>query len=243
MNDPSTAGSPVKSQPDFGADPSLLEEFGAIIAHELATPLAIINGAAGLALDDDADTPPEEHRALLQMIRRNTQLAELLLRRIGLARDIDAGTVRLSRAMLDLGQLVEESVGDLRQMILGDHPVTVTIDEIPPVWADATAAREIVFNLLSNASKYSESGAAIAVTARRDGDHAEVVVRNHGGGVTPGDTDRIFEKFHRGQTTSPGAGLGLFISRGLARAHGGDITVQAAERVGSEFRLTLPLGS
>jgi signal transduction histidine kinase len=221
----------------------MLEEFGAIIAHELATPLAIINGAAALALDDDGDTPPEQHRELLQVIRRNTELAGLLLRRIGLARDVDAGTIELSRSRVDLGLLVEESVGDLRQVVLKDHPLTITFGDAPVVWADATAAREIVFNLLSNASKYSEDDAAIEVSVNRIGQDAEVVVRNHGGGVTPGDTERIFEKFHRGETYAPGAGLGLFISRGLARAHGGDITVQAAERVGSEFRLTLPIGS
>jgi two-component system, OmpR family, sensor histidine kinase KdpD len=243
MNTPPTAADRRAEHRDFAADPSLLEEFGAVIAHELATPLAIINGAAALALDDDADTPADEHRALLQMIRRNTELAELLLRRLGLARDVEAGKVELFRSWVDLGELVEESVSDLRQVILGSHPVTVAVDPMPPILADPTAAREIVFNLLSNASKYSEQDAAINVTARVHGDHAEVVVRNHGGGVTPGDTERIFEKFHRGETHAPGAGLGLFISRGLARAHGGDLTVQAAERVGSEFRLTLPTGS
>jgi signal transduction histidine kinase len=220
-----------------------LQEFGAVIAHELATPLAIIDGAAALALDDDADTPVEAHRELLLMIRRNTELAQLLLRRIGLAREIESGTVELSRAKVDLARLVEESVADMRHVILGDHPVSVTIELMPPILADATAAREIVFNLLSNACKYSALDAPIEVIVRVAGDNAEVVVRNHGSGVTPGDTEDIFEKFHRGETYAPGAGLGLFISRGLARAHGGDLTVRPAKDVGSEFCLTLPTGT
>jgi signal transduction histidine kinase len=237
------AHDPAADQADFASSPSLLEEFGAVIAHELATPLAIIDMAAHLALEHDAATPAAEHREVLEMIQRNTKLAELLLRRLALARDVEADTVALDLSSVDLAQLVKESVGDLRQAIMAEHPVTVTVESSPVIRADPTAAREIVFNLLSNASKYSDELAAIDVTVGVHGSVAQVVVRNHGSGVTPGDTGAIFEKFHRGETATTGAGLGLFISRGLARAHGGDLTVQAAERVGSEFHLTLPLGA
>jgi signal transduction histidine kinase len=230
-------------QTDVASAPTLLEEFGAVIAHELATPLAIIDTAANLALDHDTTTSDVEHRRILEMIQRNTKLAQLLLRRLALARDVEAETVELELSSVDLAQLVEESVGDLRQVVMADHPVTVTLAAKPIVTADPTAAREIVFNLLSNASKYSDEDAAIDVTVFVRDATAVVVVRNHGSGVTPGDTGAIFEKFHRGETDAPGAGLGLFISRGLARAHGGDLTVQAAERVGSEFHLTLPLSA
>jgi two-component system, OmpR family, sensor histidine kinase MtrB len=226
---------------DFASAPSLLEQFGAVIAHELATPLAIIDMAAKRALQHDVATPEAERRRILEMIQRNTKLAEMLLHRLALARHVEADTVDLDLSSVDLAQLVEESVGDLRQAIMSGHPVSVTVESSPVIMADATAAREIVFNLLSNASKYSARGAAIEVTVRVRGATAEVVVRDHGSGVTPDDTGAIFEKFHRGETLTPGAGLGLFISRGLARAHGGDLTVQAAERIGSEFHLTLPL--
>jgi two-component system, OmpR family, sensor histidine kinase MtrB len=228
---------------DFASAPSLLEQFGAVIAHELATPLAIIDMAAKRALQHDVATPEAERRRILEMIQRNTKLAEMLLHRLALARHVEADTVDLDLSSVDLAQLVEESVGELRQAIMSGHPVSVTVESSPVIMADATAAREIVFNLLSNASKYSARGAAIEVTVRVRGATAEVVVRDHGSGVTPGDTGAIFEKFHRGETLTPGAGLGLFISRGLARAHGGDLTVQAAERIGSEFHLTLPLNA
>ena len=229
----------TSDQVDLAAAPSLLEDFGAVIAHELATPLSIIDMAAQTALGHEGATSDVEHREILEMIHRNTKLAQMLDHRLALARDVEAETVALDLSSVDLAQLVEESVGDLQQVIMSGHPVTVTIDSSPMIMADPTAAREIVFNLLSNASKYSDQGAAIDVTVCIRDTMAEVVVRNHGSGVTPGDTDAIFEKFHRGETTAPGAGLGLFISRGLARAHGGDLTVRAAERSGSEFRLTL----
>lgn len=108
------------------------------------------------------------------------------------------------------------------------------------VSGDPTALREIVFNVLANAAKYSAPHAAIEVTVRQDDDRAEVIVRDHGTGVTPRDTETIFGKFLQGDRASPGAGLGLYISRGLARAHGGDLHVRPAEQRGSEFILTLP---
>jgi two-component system, OmpR family, sensor histidine kinase KdpD len=222
-------------------DQSVLEEFAGVIAHELATPLAIIDAASEIALGHGPDTEPAEHRAMLEMIRRNTKLAELLLGRLGLARDVEAGTVALELGLVDLAQLVRESVDDLRQALLSKHPVTVDAEKLVEIVADPTATREVVFNLLSNAAKYSDSGAHIAVTVRVGDGVAELVIRNHGSGVTPGDTERVFEKYQRGDGNTPGVGLGLFISRGLARAHGGDLTVQPAERVGSEFHLTLPV--
>jgi signal transduction histidine kinase len=227
-------------------DPSILEEFAGVVAHELATPLAIIDTAAEMALRQVPESAhpgtPGDLRHLLEMIRRNTQLAELLLGRLGLARDVEAGTVHLDVEVVDVGRLVRESVDDLRTVVLSEHPVSVDVRPSQPVTADPTALREIVFNLLSNAAKYSGDGAAIEVVVRTLDGCVDITVRNHGTGVTPGDTDRVFEKYQRGDTQTPGVGLGLFISRGLARAHGGDLTVRPAEDVGSEFHLVLPNG-
>lgn len=212
-----------------------------MISHEMGTPLAVVKLAADTALRQGPDATWDERQRILQVIRRNADLATLLLGRLGLARDIEAGTVELARETVDLGALVRESVSDLREVVLSEHPVEVTVTESPSVQADPTAAREIVFNLLSNAAKYSAEGASIEVTVTAvDGD-VHVIVRNHGSGVTPGDTDQIFEKYWQQEEASAGAGLGLYISRGLARAHGGDITVQPAADAGSEFCLSLPL--
>jgi signal transduction histidine kinase len=232
---------PPSDPPATPAPFSVLEEFVSVIAHELKTPIAIVQGAADAALDGDLDDAPQELRQLLEMIRRNADLADLLLRRLTIARDIEAGTVALDLADVDVGRLVEESVTDLQQVVLGGHDVRVTVAASPMVRADATAAREIVFNLLSNAAKYSGPDAPIEITVDVDGRTLDVVVRNHGSGVTPGDSDLIFEKYWQREDDAPGVGLGLFISRGLARAHGGDITVQPATDEGSEFRLSLPL--
>ena len=220
---------------------SVLQEFASVVSHELRTPLAIVKSAAETAQKFQESLSHEEVAEYLAMIRRNSDLALLLLERIGLARDIEQGTVSLSKSRIDLAELVRESVKDLDVVLLSEHPTEVRAAEAVVVEADPTAAREIVFNLLSNAAKYSAEEAPIEVTVTAADGAAEVVVRNHGSGVTPGDSERIFHKFERLHEKGAGTGLGLFISRGLARAHGGDIRVQAAEDIGSEFILTLPL--
>jgi signal transduction histidine kinase len=131
-------------------------------------------------------------------------------------------------------------VSDLGCAVLREHPVELGTADDVSVDADPTAVREIVFNLLSNAAKYSASDAPINITVSRSGHDATMVVRNHGHGVTPGDGEHIFEKFFQADTCSSGVGLGLYVSRGLARAHGGDISVRPARDAGSEFVLRLP---
>jgi signal transduction histidine kinase len=221
-------------------DQSVLEEFAGVIAHELATPLAIIDAASEIALGHGADTSPDEHRAMLEMIRRNTKLAELLLGRLGLARDVEAGEVSLdvvpSISAAGPGVGPRSQPGAARQASRDRRRQRRRGDPRRP-----HGAREIVFNLLSNAAKYSAKGAHIEVSVGVGDGTAMVVVRNHGSGVTPGDTERVFEKYQRGDSDLPGVGLGLFISRGLARAHGGDLTVEPAVREGSEFHLSLPV--
>ena len=157
------------------------------------------------------------------------------------ARDIEDDTVDLDREDIDLPTLVAESVNDLGHVVIRDHPIRITGAESLTVSGDPTALREIVFNVLANAAKYSAPGAAIEVTVREQDETAQVVVRDHGAGVLPGDTETICSKFYQHDPGSPGAGLGLYISRGLARAHAGDIHVQQADPHGSEFIVTLPL--
>ena len=222
---------------------SHLEEFISLVAHEVRSPLAIVRVATSMLADGERNglaSRPEERGALLEMITRNVDLALLLMDRISLARSVEADTVELTKETIDLVTVVRESVSDLMLAGLHDHPVDVVTVDALPVEADSTAAREIVFNLMSNAAKYSAAHSPITVAVDRHADRARMVVRDHGRGVKPGDTERIFEKFFQADTKSPGVGLGLFVSRGLARAHGGDLTLRPAELDGSEFVLELP---
>lgn len=223
-----------------GSERSHLEEFVALVAHEVRTPLTVVKGAVDTLTRLGDEATPEERREFTAMIGRNVDLAVLLMDRLSLARDVEQGQVALSKQHVDLALLVRQSVSDLRYAVLADHPVTVNADDEVSIEADPTAAREIVFNILSNAAKYSASEAPIDVAVDRADKTATVVVRNHGRGVAPGDTDLIFDKYFQSDGAASGVGLGLFISRGLARAHGGDLVLRPAAESGSEFWLELP---
>lgn len=212
-----------------------------VIAHELRTPLAVVTVASETLLERSGDLDPDQVADLLRVINRNARLAALLLNRLGLARDVEQGTVLLTLDEVDLVALVRDSVSDLSEVVLGAHPVTVTTAEPFLVRADDTALREIVFNLLSNAAKYSPDGAAVEIHVTQEGAHAQLRVRDHGAGVAPADRDRVFDEYQQIDPRSPGVGLGLYISRGLAVAHGGDLSINVAVDVGSEFCLDLPL--
>ena len=218
---------------------TLLEDFASTIAHELRTPLAVVELAAETALLR-ADDLSHEDLVLLRTIQRNSRLAALLLGRLGLARQVEAGDVPLQLESVDIALLVRQSLDDLGDVLLREHPTTLGGGDELVQPADPTALREVVFNLLSNAAKYSEDGRPIAVDVRPSPGGATVLVRDNGDGVAPEDAARIFGKYERADPRGHGVGLGLFISRGLARAHGGDLVVRPAGGGGSEFVLTLP---
>jgi two-component system, OmpR family, sensor histidine kinase KdpD len=221
-------------------DLDAIEHFLETIAHEVRTPLSIAKMAAGSLAT--RQLPELERDRLLSMVVRNADLALMLVDRISLARDVATETVRVDRQAVDVARLVTETVGDLREVLRGSHPIDVVSDHALVVDADATALREILFNLLLNAAKYSPDGAPISVRVEAVGDdRVAVSVGDRGDGICPADRERIFGMYVQGDGTVGGVGLGLFISRGLARAHGGELEARPGEGGGgSEFVLHLP---
>jgi signal transduction histidine kinase len=215
-----------------------IEQFLDVIAHEVRTPLAIARMAAETVHDKDLDEA--ERDRLLGMVLRNTDLALLLLDRMSLARDVEAGTVSLRLIPTDVATLVRETVEDVSSLVLEQHPVLVEGPAHATAPVDATALREILLNLLLNAAKYSPPQSDIEVSVGDDDDEVTVVVGDHGGGVLDDDLERIFEQYVQLEAASSGVGLGLYISRGLARAHGGDLVARRRTAEGSEFVLRLP---
>ncbi|TMC05133.1 MAG: ATP-binding protein [Chloroflexi bacterium] len=132
--------------------------------------------------------------------------------------------------------------------LVSDHEVD--IDRPPePLWADVDPDRLqiVVRNLVSNAVKYSAAGAPIAVTVARRDHHAFVAVTDTGIGINKDDQRSLFTRFGRIQSAAtahtPGAGLGLWLSREIARMHDGDLTVESEPGKGSTFTLEIPLNS
>jgi signal transduction histidine kinase len=219
--------------------PPAVDEFAALVGHELATPLAVVRGFTEVILlhQDELD---EQVRRAAHGIDRNLDVAMLLLGRLRDASAADVDTFDLVTQPADLAALVRDTVADLTPVVLAEHPVHLHAPDAAVVPMDTTRVRQVLFNLLSNAAKYSPAGAPIEVTVDVGGASATVAVADHGHGVAPGDADRIFDKFTRAETTADGTGLGLFVSRAIARAHGGDVTLEPGAVEGSCFVLTLP---
>lgn len=224
-------------------DPEDVEEFLSLIAHELRTPMAVTASAADTLLmllgRDEVD--PAEVERMADVIQRHSRLSARLVARLSLAHDIGQGSVELVTEELDLALLIEEIVSDVAAFVLPERTVTVTADGPVVAEVDRASISEIVFNLLANAHKYSQPDASIEVQVDRDDKLARVVVRDQGSGVSPGDTEAIFQQYVQPGPRRGGVGLGLYVSRGLARAHGGELSVRPATDEGSEFVLELPV--
>ncbi len=222
---------------------SVRRDFVANVSHELKTPIGALEVLAEtLAAEDD----PAVTRPLAERIVKE---AERLARIVDDLLDLSLIETQEAprRSPIPLEVLVDDAVDQLRPAAaaaginLQVHPgVTGAL-----VACDRRLVVSAIANLIDNAVKYSEPGSPVTVSTSLDGERVEVAVRDAGIGIPGRDLERIFERFYRvdqaRSRATGGTGLGLAIVRHVARAHGGDITVESIEGQGSTFRFVLPL--
>jgi signal transduction histidine kinase len=158
---------------------------------------------------------------------------------------IEAGTFSFRFRDVDLAQLVREVVATAR---LGQDEVYLQADVddlLPEIRGDGERLRQVLTNLVDNAIKYSPAGGDVEVRAYREDGRVRIDVSDRGPGIAKEDQKLIFEKFGRvaGPGARPGTGLGLFIARSIAEAHGGALDVQSAPDQGATFTLELLAGN
>lgn len=144
---------------------------------------------------------------------------------------------------LDLADVARRAAGLLgvRAADAGVRIDAPALDEVLPAFGEFRRALQVMVNLVTNAVRYSPEGGVVWLRADRDGPHAAVVVADQGKGIAIDDQERIFGKFERVDRTEPGgSGIGLYVARRLARAMGGDLTVDSAPGQGARFRFWLP---
>lgn len=220
------------------------EEFISIVSHELRTPVAGVLGFLQTTMDHwDSMTDTERFNAL----RRSASNARRLQ---GLTRDVldsqAAESGRMSYAMgdADLAEEVNVAVEAASAM----YPrLTIAAEIDPPtvpVLVDVDRIQQVLTNLLDNAAKSSPPNGTVTVRLWEEGQRAMVSVADEGPGLSPELQDRMFEKFVRGRDSNvSGTGLGLYISRQILDAHGGEIHVEAGQTGGATFTFSLPIAA
>jgi PAS domain S-box-containing protein len=228
---------------DAGAAKS---RFLANMSHELRTPLNAIIGFTRLVSRNANGLPAKQVDNLSKILLSAEHLLALIDEILDLSR-VEAREAAVEIAELDVADVLREVAESLDPLI--DHPrVQLVVEagsDLPRVATDRDKLKRILLNLLSNAIKYTERG-SIRVRAQAAGERLRVGVHDTGIGIPREQLGRIFDEFHRVESNGggrrSGTGLGLTISQRLARALGGDITVDSRLGAGSTFTLDLPMG-
>ena len=224
----------------------LKSRFLSMVSHELRTPLSMISGVSELMLWD-ANSQKPVNRENLERLHGTAQHLDGLIRDVlDLAKD-EMGELKLACEPLDLAKILEAVVlvGEqlARERELKWHAQIP--EELPLVWGDRTRLRQVVWNLINNAIKFTEKG-EISLTVDSGGEEITVTVSDTGLGIPPAEQESIFEEFRQSDRTSArgygGLGLGLAICKRLVEMHGGKISVFSSglEGEGATFSFTLP---
>jgi PAS domain S-box-containing protein len=221
-------------------------DFVSTVSHQLRAPLTSIYGFAETLLRRDVLFGEAERETFLGYIASEAQrLTSIVDTLLSIAR-LEAGDLHVELVPTDLRDVVSEVVTSVQETaeVNGHHFVLHLPDEPLAASADREKLGQILTNLLDNAVKFSPNGGTVTVEAHRRAGRVEVRVVDEGQGIPEDERERIFSKFHRSDSSprgQSGAGLGLFIARGLVRAMGGRIWVDSAEGGGSSFAFELPL--
>ena len=221
---------------------ALRADFVSLVSHELRGPMTAVIGAARTLHQRWRDLRPEQREAFLTVIGDETSRLETLIGDVLDTSRIEAGTFGYAFADVDVGAVLSEAVA-ASEMGQDEVRLNTRIAELPSIRGDQGRLRQLFDNLISNAVKYSDAGGEIGVHAWSDNGVVHVRVRDDGPGIAPEYHDLVFEKFGRaaGPDARPGTGLGLFIARSFAEAHGGAVELESRPGEGATFTVTLPL--
>ncbi len=215
-----------------------------IAAHEMKTPLTILQGNLEVALLK-ARTSEEYREALINNLEQVGRLIALTRSLLTLAK-FTSGKPPVHLVPLALEPMIQDMVDELT-LLADDRRITLSFESqsVPPVLGDAQWLKQALINLLDNALHYTPSGGAVTVRLRAVGEGVAVAVEDTGHGIEPEHLPHLFERFYRTDWArakdAGGTGLGLPIVKEIAEAHGGTISVTSQVDKGSVFTLRLPV--
>jgi len=213
------------------------------VSHQLKTPLTSIRMAIHLLLEGKIGGLTSKQEELLIAAREDADRLHTILEELLDISRIESGKARMDFRSVSPHSLVLEAVEPFRSVAF-DRGVTLSVDlpdDLPEVWVDMTRVTHVFANLLSNALKYTSAGGRVVVTAETQEEFVCFKVTDTGIGISEQELPHIFEPFFRApnQTAETGAGLGLAITKEIVVAHGGKVSVESGQGVGSTFSFTV----
>ncbi len=218
-------------------------DFLNLASHELRGPLALVRGY--MSLFEDGTLAPDELRGVLPILSAKVEEMELLVQQMLETARLEDDRLGLHIEPFDLRKVAERAVGRFRLLVSDRHALRLSLPDRPVrVIADRGRIETVVANLVDNAIKYSPSGGVIRCTVGRQAGRVLVGIQDEGIGISSDSMGQLFTRFRRIVTPATahvgGTGLGLYVSRELARRHGGDVLVESEVGQGSRFTLVLP---
>jgi PAS domain S-box-containing protein len=220
-------------------------EFTRALVHELKTPLTPVLSSSDLLLSELKEEPWHSiaqniHRGAANLNKRIDELLDLA--------KVEIGALQVNPKLVDSLLILKESADDMSALVLSNSQAFV-VDippALPPIWADEERLRQVILNLLINASKFTPEGGTITLKARVEGQSLIVEIQDTGPGITESEQQRLFQPYHRQNSDIErlsGLGLGLALSKNLVELQGGKIWVKSQVGKGSTFGFSLPLAS
>jgi PAS domain S-box-containing protein len=219
----------------------------ATVSHELRTPLATIKGYSTMILDYFAKLTSEETREYLKSIDNSTDRLSKLVDNLLETSRLEAGLLNLEKTPVAITQLIEKVAVEASIRDNQRHTFATRGKRLPRANIDAKRIRQVLDNLIDNATKYSPPDTEIIIAAEQSGDELLLSVADHGPGIPAGELRNIFDRMYRIEqrvySGADGMGLGLYICQRLVEAHGGKIWAESILGQGTTIKFTLPAGS
>jgi signal transduction histidine kinase len=212
------------------------------LSHEVRGPVSTLRGLVGTMLAHYDRLSDDERREFLHLIEHEADRLERSVEQVALALKLDAGSVRFDVRRQDLGVIVRDAVESANA---GDHPVDVDSADAIEAPVDGALIASVIRQLIDNSATFSPPGSPISVRLRRDGDDAVIEVTDRGPGIPADKREAVFERFADWRPPDyedrPGAGLGLFITRAVAREHSGEASIADGPEGGTMLIVRIPV--
>lgn len=235
----------------FSEDMALTQahsDFVSVVSHEFRTPLTSIKGFADTLIRYGGSLEIEQQKRFISIIKHQADRLTRLVENLLLVSKLGAQRTQFAFRPINIKRTVERIIQSVEGKLAEPRQFVVQIPEdVPDIWADPDKLEQVMLNLIDNAAKYSYPNTEVRVTAKaldESGDRVQVDIKDQGVGIPAEHLPNIFNKFSRIDNPLTreveGTGLGLYITKSLTKAMGGDISVASEHNVGTTFSVVLP---